>query len=130
LRCCRDVFFAAASLASFLPAIVISISFWPLSAFRSFFEVFEAFEVFAGSAPPALRRSASIRSTTFSLRGRSFGVIGFPRYQREIKVPALDLGDIRLLELSGNPLERYAGVCAATSKKVCTDVHATSVRYF
>ena len=40
------------------------------------------------------------------------------------------LGDIRLLELSGNPLERYAGVCAATSKKVCTDVHATSVQYF
>ena len=29
-------------------------------------------------APPTLLRSASIRSTTFSPRGRSFGVIGLP----------------------------------------------------
>jgi hypothetical protein len=34
---------------------------------------------------------------------------GFPRHQCEIKVPALDLGDIRLLELSGNPLGAVRG---------------------
>jgi len=38
------------------------------------------------------------------LFSRQFRKRGFPRHQREIKVPALDLGDIRLLELSGNPL--------------------------
>jgi hypothetical protein len=38
-----------------------------------------------------------------------FRKCGFPRHQREIKVPALDLGDIRLLELSGNPLGAVRG---------------------
>jgi hypothetical protein len=38
----------------------------------------DAFEVFAGSAPPTLRRSASIRSTTLPPAGRSFFGIGWP----------------------------------------------------
>ena len=33
----------------------------------------------------------------------------FPRHQPDIKVPALDLGDIRLIELSGNPLGALRG---------------------
>jgi hypothetical protein len=36
------------------------------------------FEAFAGSAPPTLRRRASMRSTTLSPAGRSFFVIGWP----------------------------------------------------
>src|ERR1700688_447333 len=69
-------FFAAVSFACFLPAIGISISFWSAAALRGFLV---GFVVALGSAaaPPTLLRSASIRSTTFSPRGRSFGVIGF-----------------------------------------------------
>lgn len=40
-------FFAAASFAGFLPAIDISISFWPAAAFRGFLAGFPAF---AGAA--------------------------------------------------------------------------------
>lgn len=40
-------FFAPASLAGFLPAIGISISFWPAAALRGFLEGFAAF---AGAA--------------------------------------------------------------------------------
>jgi hypothetical protein len=76
LRCGFEaVFFAAASFAGFLPSIDISISFWPLAALRGFFEGFDSF---AGSAPPTLRRSASMRSTTLPAAGRSFFVIGWP----------------------------------------------------
>ena len=58
---CRDLaagFFAAVSLADFLPAIGISISLasWP---------------AFLAPSSPTLPRSASIRSTTFSLLGRA-----------------------------------------------------------
>src|SRR5260370_42238430 len=50
-------------------------SFWPEADLRGFLD---AFEVFAGSAPPTLRRSASIRSTTLTPAGRSFFAIGWP----------------------------------------------------
>jgi hypothetical protein len=78
LRCCRAAgFFPAVSFACFLPEIGISISFWPAAAFRGFLpDSFGAFV--SAAAPPTLRRNASIRSTTFAPRGRSFGVIGFP----------------------------------------------------
>jgi hypothetical protein len=42
---------------------------------RGFFAGLGAFSV---AAPPTLRRSASIRSTTLPAAGRSFGVIGLP----------------------------------------------------
>ena len=58
-------------------SIGISISFWPLAAFRDFFAGFFG-DLVSAAPPPTLRRSASIRSTTFSPRGRSFGVIGLP----------------------------------------------------
>src|SRR5580692_2885841 len=77
-RCCLAAgFFAAVSFACFLPKIGMSISFWPLDALRGFLAAFFGALVSAG-APPTLRRRASIRSTTFSPRGRSFGVIGLP----------------------------------------------------
>ena len=44
-----------------------------------------------------------------------FRKCGFPRDQREIKVPSLDLGDIRLLQLSGNPL-------GATRGRLCSHI--------
>jgi hypothetical protein len=69
---------AAVSLESFLPAIGINISFWPDAAFFGFLAGFFESGDAAAAAPPTLFRSASIRSTTFSLRGRSFGVIGLP----------------------------------------------------
>jgi hypothetical protein len=37
LRCLAEGFFAAVSFAGFLPAISISISFWPAAALRGFF---------------------------------------------------------------------------------------------
>src|SRR6201987_4270384 len=78
-RCCLLAgFFAAVSLAGFLPAIGISISLWRAAAFRGFLADFFGALVSAGTPPPTLRRSASIRSTTFSPRGRAFGVIGLP----------------------------------------------------
>src|SRR5882757_11162704 len=50
LRCGLDIgFFAVVSLA-FLPAIGISISFWPLAALRGFLAGFDGL---AGSAPPS-----------------------------------------------------------------------------
>jgi len=76
-RCDLDAGFVDASFACFLPAIGISISFCPADAFRAFFAGFFGAEVSA-AAPPTLRRSASIRSTTFSPRGRSLGLIGLP----------------------------------------------------
>jgi hypothetical protein len=62
-------FFVAASLADFLPAIGISISFWPAAALRGFLPDFFGALVSA-AAPPALRRSASITSPAvqFALR--------------------------------------------------------------
>lgn len=70
-------FLATVSFACFLPDIGISISFWPVAALRGFFaDFFEALVSVAG--PPTLLRNASIRSTTFSPRGRSLGVIGLP----------------------------------------------------
>jgi hypothetical protein len=66
-------FFDAASLAGFLPTIGISISFWPAAVLRGFLAAFFGALVSA-AAPPTLCRSASIRSTTFSPRGRSFGL--------------------------------------------------------
>ena len=78
-------FFADVSLAAaFLPAIGISISFWPEAAFLGFFAGLSAFAGAAclpASLPaslPTLRRSASMRSTTFSPFGRSFGRITLP----------------------------------------------------
>ena len=70
-------FFAGVSLACFLPAIGISISFWPTDAFRGFLGDFCGALV-AAAGPPTLRRSASIRSTTLPPAGRSLGVIGLP----------------------------------------------------
>ncbi|MBR0851616.1 hypothetical protein JQ543_28000 [Bradyrhizobium diazoefficiens] len=62
-------FFAAASFAGFW--IGINISFWPATTLRGFLAGLAAF---AGAASrPTLCRSASIRSTTFSPLGRSFG---------------------------------------------------------
>jgi hypothetical protein len=63
-------FFGAASLAGFLTAIGISISFCPADAFLNFFAGFStAFDIV--DLPPTLSRNASIRSTTLSPRGRS-----------------------------------------------------------
>src|ERR1700746_3412864 len=77
--CCLPAgFFAAVSFAGFLPAIGISISLWPAAAFRGFLADFFDALVSAAAAPPTLCRRASIRSTTFSPRGRSFGMIGLP----------------------------------------------------
>ena len=78
-RCCLPAgFFAAVSFAAFLPVIGISISLWPAAAFRGFLPDFFGASASAAAAPPTLRRSASIRSTMFSPRGRSFGMIGLP----------------------------------------------------
>jgi flagellar motility protein MotE (MotC chaperone) len=63
--------------AGFLPAIGINISFWPDAAFFGFLVGFFVARV-SPAAPPTLRRSASIRSTTFSPLGRAFAVIGLP----------------------------------------------------
>lgn len=71
-------FFAAASFDAFLPAMGISISFCPDNALRGFMPDFFGVLVSAAGPPPTLRRNASIRSTTFSPRGRSLGVIGCP----------------------------------------------------
>jgi hypothetical protein len=51
------------------------VSFWPLAALRCFLASFDGL---AGSGPPTLLRKASIRSTTFSPRGRAFAVTGLP----------------------------------------------------
>src|SRR6476659_7536416 len=76
-RCGLDAgFFAVVSLAAFLPEIGISISFWPAAALRGFLADFCG--ALSAAAPPALRRSASIRSTTLPAARRSFGVIGLP----------------------------------------------------
>ena len=77
LRCGLAAGFFPAACFGFLPAIGINISFCPAAAWRGFFTDFFGPFVSA-AAPPTLRRSASIRSTTFSPRGRSFGVIGLP----------------------------------------------------
>jgi len=76
-RCGLAASFFAASFAGSLPAIGISISFWPAAAFFAFLAGFFGALVSA-AAPPTLRRSASIRSTTFSPFGRSFGTMGLP----------------------------------------------------
>ena len=47
-----DGFFAVASLAGFLPAIGISISFWPAAALRGFFADF-----FSGLGPRAAKHA-------------------------------------------------------------------------
>jgi hypothetical protein len=52
-------FFSAASFAAFLPAIGISISFWPADAFLDFLAGFFGAWVSA-EAPPTLRRSVWI----------------------------------------------------------------------
>jgi hypothetical protein len=65
-------FFAAASLAGFLPAIGISISFCPAAALRAFLAGFFGASVAAAAPPPMLFRSASTRSTTFWPRGTRF----------------------------------------------------------
>jgi hypothetical protein len=68
-----------------LPAIDISISFWPPAAFRGFLDGFAAL---AGTdSSPTLRRSASIRSTTLLVAGFSFGVIGLPARFRSPQPP-------------------------------------------
>jgi hypothetical protein len=79
LRCGFDVgFFAVGSFEAFLPSIGISISFWPAAALRGFLAGFFGALVSAGALPPTLRRSASIKSTTFSPFGRSFGLMVLP----------------------------------------------------
>jgi hypothetical protein len=75
-RCLAAGFFAAVSFC-FLPSIGISVSFWSAAALRGFFPAYFG-ALLSAAVPPTLRRSASIRSTTFSPRGRSFGVIGLP----------------------------------------------------
>jgi hypothetical protein len=65
-------FFAAASFVGFLPAIGISISFWPLATLRGFLAGLESF---AGSASPMRLRSAPSDLPRFRLRGRSFVVM-------------------------------------------------------
>ena len=63
--------------AGFFPAIGISISVCLAAALRGFLALF--FGALASEpAPPTLLRSASIRSTAFSPRGRSFATIGLP----------------------------------------------------
>ncbi|MFY9956600.1 MAG: hypothetical protein WAK54_26240 [Bradyrhizobium sp.] len=53
-------FFAAASFATFLPSIGISISFWPLPLLRGFFDGFEAFAGWGDfSEPPRQRKTHS-----------------------------------------------------------------------
>jgi hypothetical protein len=52
----------------------ISISFWPDDALRDFLAGFPGDD----DAWPMLRRKASIRSTTFSPRGRALAVTGLP----------------------------------------------------
>jgi hypothetical protein len=69
-------FFAAASF-DFLPSIGISISFCPAAALRGFVADFFG-DLVSAVAPPTLRRSASIKSTTLPAAGRSLGVIGLP----------------------------------------------------
>jgi hypothetical protein len=78
LCCLAAGFFAAVSFAAFLPASGISISLWPAVALCGFLPDFFGALASAAAAPPTLCRSASIRSTTLSPRGRSFGVIGLP----------------------------------------------------
>ena len=70
-------FFTTASFAAFLPVIGISISFWPADAFLDFLAGFFGAWVSA-EAPLTLRRSASIRSTTFSPFGLSLGLMVLP----------------------------------------------------
>src|ERR1700723_4422228 len=74
LRCLDAGFLAVVSLAPFLPWIGISISFWPADALRVFLSGFAGGE----DALPILWRNASIKSTTFSPRGRALAVTGFP----------------------------------------------------
>ena len=77
LRCGLAADFLPAVSFGFLPSIGISISFCPAAALRGFLVgFFDA--LVSAAAPPMLLRRASIRSTTFSPRGRSFGVIGLP----------------------------------------------------
>jgi hypothetical protein len=70
LRCLDAGFLAVVSLAPFLPWIGISISFWPADALRVFLSGFAGGE----DALPILWRNASIKSTTFSPRGRALAV--------------------------------------------------------
>src|ERR1700720_2834216 len=74
LRCLDAGLLAVVSLAPFLPWIGISISFWPADALRVFLSGFAGGE----DALPILWRNASIKSTTFSPRGRALAVTGFP----------------------------------------------------
>src|SRR5258705_4212944 len=74
LRCLDAGFFAAVSLATFLPWMGISISFWPAAALRGFLAGFASDD----DAWSMLCRRASIRSTTFSPRGRALAVTGLP----------------------------------------------------
>src|SRR5258708_38874424 len=63
--------FAAFFSAAFLPSIGSSISFWLAAALRGFLP-------FAGASLARLFFNASIRSTTFSPRGRGLGPIVLP----------------------------------------------------
>ena len=67
-------FLPAASFAGFFPPIGISISFWLAATFRGFLAGFAA----GATSFPALRPSASIKSTTFSPFGRSLVRIVLP----------------------------------------------------
>lgn len=105
-------------MAGFLPAIGISISFCPAAALRAFLADFFAASVVAAVPPPMLFRSASIRSTTFSPRGRAFAVMGLginPDRRREADddndPPALRYKDARHLATTrlGPYAERHLG---------------------
>ena len=78
-RCGRAAdFFATASLAGFLPAIVISISFWPGVAFFAFLA--GTWRVLAGPRPPATDALAQrVHEVDDVLaRKRSFATMGLP----------------------------------------------------
>ena len=78
-----DFFFSAPRL----PSIGRSISFWPTEAFRAFLPL--------GAAVSLARLffSASMRSTTFSPRGRGLAASVLPLRNREGVVSDLAIGD-------------------------------------